>query len=98
MTPEAKQRYEGKGDGEVTPGAARAGERHSRRQGERDQQRGKETQRITRMEKSNGNHRAAEIIREIVGLVHRAEHRVERLHGHVSAGEWQRNVIILNES
>src|SRR5947208_1149825 len=50
------------------------------------------------MEKSDGNHRAAEIIREIVGLVDRAEHRVDRLYGYVSAGGGQRNVIVLNES
>src|SRR5258708_28378751 len=98
MTAEAKEGNEGKGDGEVTPGAARAGQRHARREGERDQQRRKEAQRIPRMEKSDRNHRAAEIVREIVGLVHRAEHRVERLYGDVSPGGWQRDVIILNKS
>src|SRR5207247_7131276 len=94
MTAEAKERNQGKRDGEVSPGAARAGQSHARRQGKRDQQRGKETQRIPRMEKSDGNHRAAEIIREIVGLVDRAEHRVDRLYGYVSAGGGQRNARV----
>src|SRR6266446_2206196 len=97
MTAEAKERYEGERDGEITPGAARTGQRHACRQGERDQERGKETQRIPRVEKSDGDHCASEIIREIVGLVHRAEHRVDRLCGYVSAGGRRRKVIILNE-
>src|SRR5207247_656731 len=68
MTAEAKEGNDGERDSKITPGGARARQRHARRQGERDQQRGKETQRIPRMEKSDGNHRAAEIIREIVRL------------------------------
>src|SRR6266705_2897334 len=60
MTAEAKEgNEEGKRDGEVTPGTARAGQRHARRQGDRDQQRGKEAQRIPRVEKSDRNRRAA---------------------------------------
>src|SRR5439155_19247271 len=98
MTAEAEQGNEPKRDDYVSPRAARAGQRHARSQEKRDQQRGEETQRIPRMEKSDGNHRAAEIIREIVGLVDRAEHRVDRLYGYVSAGGGQRNVIVLNES
>ena len=98
MTAEAKERNEGKHDDDVSPGAARAGQRHACRDGERDQERGKETQRISRMEKSDGNHRAAEIVREIVGLAHCAEHPIGRLRGNVDADAWQWNVVILNES
>src|ERR1041385_5320538 len=97
MTAEAKERYDGERDGEITPGAARAGQRHARRERRRDEEGGKETQRIPRMEKSDGDHRAAEIVREIVGLAHCAEHPIGRLRGNVDADAWQWNVVILNE-
>src|SRR6266545_1767775 len=98
MTAEAKERNERKGDGDVTPRAARAGQRQARSQRERDRQRGKQTQGIPRMEKSDGNQRATEIVREIVRLIHRAEHRVDRLRGYVNTCSRKRDVVILDES